>query len=203
MLAWKSSSISCGGRWPMALCSRSELYQLTHCRVSHSTWPGRYPAIAPNWRRAWNEVIPFPDHPPEVRGLIRTTNAIGTFNSKIRRAVMPHGHFPGDEAAAMLIDLALNATSTEVEAISARMAQRQKPTCHHVRRTLPDDTTKCVRAQNSAQARLFIWPGFSSGLEAFFGHGIGYFAGRHAGIIRTSQDLENGIIDRFTFGRRL
>src|SRR6056297_1512702 len=31
--------MSCGGRWPMAPCSRSVLYQLTHCRVSHSTWP--------------------------------------------------------------------------------------------------------------------------------------------------------------------
>ena len=25
------------GRWPMAPCRRSVLYQLTHCRVSHST----------------------------------------------------------------------------------------------------------------------------------------------------------------------
>ena len=37
MLAWKASCISCDGRWPMAPCRRSVLYQLTHCRVSHST----------------------------------------------------------------------------------------------------------------------------------------------------------------------
>ncbi|MDN5939314.1 MAG: IS256 family transposase [Salinisphaera sp.] len=73
----------------------------------------RYPAIAPSWRRAWNEVIPFLDYPPEVRRLIYTTNAIEALNSKIRRAVRTRGHFPSDEAAAKLIYLALNATSTE------------------------------------------------------------------------------------------
>lgn len=73
----------------------------------------RYPAIAPSWRRAWNEVIPFLDYPPEVRRLIYTTNAIEALNSKIRRAVRTRGHFPSDEAAAKLIYLALNATSAE------------------------------------------------------------------------------------------
>jgi putative transposase len=73
----------------------------------------RYPAIAPSWRRAWNEVIPFLDYPPEVRRLIYTTNAIEALNSKIRRAVRTRGHFPSDDAAAKLIYLALNATSTE------------------------------------------------------------------------------------------
>lgn len=72
-----------------------------------------YPAIAPSWRRAWNEVIPFLDYPPEVRRLIYTTNAIEALNSKIRRAVRTRGHFPSDEAAAKLIYLALNATSQE------------------------------------------------------------------------------------------
>lgn len=73
----------------------------------------RYPAIAPSWRRAWNEVIPFLDYPPTVRRLIYTTNAIEAINSKIRRAVRTRGHFPSDEAAAKLIYLTLNATSTE------------------------------------------------------------------------------------------
>ena len=73
----------------------------------------KYPAIAPSWRRAWNEVIPFLDYPPEVRRLIYTTNAIEALNSKIRRAVRTRGHFPSDEAAAKLIYLALNATSQE------------------------------------------------------------------------------------------
>jgi len=73
----------------------------------------RYPAIAPSWRRARPEVIPFLDYPPEVRRLICTTNAIEALNSKIRRAVRTRGHFLSDEAAAKLIYLALNATSQE------------------------------------------------------------------------------------------
>ncbi len=73
----------------------------------------KYPAIVPSWRRAWNEVIPFLDYPPEVRRLIYTTNAIEALNSKIRRAVRTRGHFPSDEAAAKLIYLALNANSVE------------------------------------------------------------------------------------------
>ena len=73
----------------------------------------RYPAIAPSWRRAWSEVIPFLDYPPEVRRLIYTTNAIEALNPKIRRAVRTRGHFPSDDAAAKLIYLALNATSQE------------------------------------------------------------------------------------------
>lgn len=73
----------------------------------------KYPAIAPMWRRAWNEVIPFLDYPEPVRRLIYTTNAIEALNSKIRRAVRTRGHFPNDEAAAKLIYLALNASSTE------------------------------------------------------------------------------------------
>ena len=78
-----------------------------------SALAARSPAIAPSWRRAWNEVIPFLDYPPEVRRLIYTTNAIEALNSKIRRAVRTRGHFPSDEAAAKLIYLALNATSQE------------------------------------------------------------------------------------------
>ena len=36
----------------------------------------RYPAIAPSWRRAWAELVPFLDYPPEVRRLICTTDVI-------------------------------------------------------------------------------------------------------------------------------
>lgn len=76
-------------------------------------WQDGNPAIAPSWRRAWNEVFPFLDYPPEVRRLIYTTNAIEALNSKNRRAVRTRGHFPSNDAAAKLIYLALNATSTE------------------------------------------------------------------------------------------
>ncbi len=58
-------------------------------------------------------MIPFLDDPPEVRRLICTTNAIEALHAKNRRAVRTRGHVPGDEAAAKLICLALNAASRE------------------------------------------------------------------------------------------
>ena len=48
-----------------------------------------------------------------IENYIPVTNAIEALNSKIRRAVRTRGHFPSDDAAAKLIYLALNATSTE------------------------------------------------------------------------------------------
>ena len=91
----------------------AEAAEAALAEFEQSDLAARYPAIAPSWRRAWNEVVPFLDYPPEVRRLIYTTNAMEALNSKIRRAVRTRGHFPSDEAAAKLIYLALNPTSTE------------------------------------------------------------------------------------------
>lgn len=74
--------------------------ELALAEFEESDLASRYPAIAPSWRRAWNEVIPFLDYPPEVRRLVYTTNSIEALNSKSRRAVRTRGHFPSDDAAA-------------------------------------------------------------------------------------------------------
>lgn len=87
--------------------------ELALAEFEESDLARRYPAIAPSRRRAWNEVIPFLDYPPEVRRLIYTTNSIEALNAKIRRAVRTRGHFPSDDAAAKSLYLTLNATSTE------------------------------------------------------------------------------------------
>jgi putative transposase len=50
-------------------------------------WSRKYPAIAPAWRRAWGEVIPFYAFPDEVRRIIYTTDEI----DKALRA--SHGFF--------------------------------------------------------------------------------------------------------------
>lgn len=39
-------------------------------------WGQKYPSIAPSWRRAWQEVIPFFAFPPAVRKIIYTTDVI-------------------------------------------------------------------------------------------------------------------------------
>jgi putative transposase len=76
-------------------------------------WGRKYPAIAPAWRRAWGEVVPFYAFPAEVRRLLYSTNAIEALNAKLRRAVRARGHFPTDEAAMKLLFLVLNRTEKE------------------------------------------------------------------------------------------
>lgn len=73
-------------------------------------WGRKYAAIAPLWRRQWDQVIPFFAFPPEVRRIIYTTNAIESLNSTLRTAVRSRGHFPTDEAAVKLLYLVLRRT---------------------------------------------------------------------------------------------
>lgn len=73
----------------------------------------KYPAIAPAWRRQWEQIIPFFAYPPEVRKIIYTTNAIESLNSKLRSAVRSRGHFPNDEAALKLLFLVLRKISQD------------------------------------------------------------------------------------------
>ena len=70
-------------------------------------WGAKYPSIAPSWRRAWQEVIPFFAFPPAVRKIIYTTNAIESLNRVIRKTTKTRGSFPTDDAATKLIYLAI------------------------------------------------------------------------------------------------
>jgi putative transposase len=74
-------------------------------------WGKKYPAIAPIWRRQWDQIIPFFAFPEEVRKIIYTTNAIESLNSTLRTAIRSRGHFPNDEAATKLLYLALRGVS--------------------------------------------------------------------------------------------
>ena len=67
----------------------------------------KYPSIAPSWRRAWQEVIPFLAFPPAVQKIIYTTNAIESLNRVIRKTTKTRGSFPTDDAATKLIYLAI------------------------------------------------------------------------------------------------
>ena len=70
-------------------------------------WGQKYPSIAPSWRRAWQEVIPFFAFPPAVRKIIYITNAIESLNRVIRKTTKTRGSFPTDDAATKLIYLAI------------------------------------------------------------------------------------------------
>ena len=78
-----------------------------------SAWGRKYAAIAPLWRRQWDQLIPFLAFPPEVRRIIYTTNAIESLNSTLRTAVRSRGHFPTDEAAIKLLYLVLRRVSND------------------------------------------------------------------------------------------
>jgi putative transposase len=70
-------------------------------------WDARFPTISQIWRRNWTRVIPFFAHPPEVRKVIYTTNAIESLNMSLRKITKNRGSFPNDEAALKLLYLAL------------------------------------------------------------------------------------------------
>lgn len=74
-------------------------------------WDGKYPTISHSWRRNWARIIPFFAHPPEIRKVIYTTNAIESLNMTLRKITKNRSSFPNDEAALKLLFLALGKIS--------------------------------------------------------------------------------------------
>src|SRR5215203_1178770 len=70
-------------------------------------WEAKFPMIAKFWRSNWARVIPFFAHPPEIRKVIYTTNAIESLNMSLRKVTKARGSFPNDEAVFKLLYLAL------------------------------------------------------------------------------------------------
>jgi putative transposase len=70
-------------------------------------WDAKFPMIAKSWRSNWTRVTPFFAHPPEIRKVIYTTNAIESLNMSLRKVTKARGSFPHDEAVSKLLYLAL------------------------------------------------------------------------------------------------
>jgi putative transposase len=70
-------------------------------------WDSKFPTISQTWRRNWMRVIPFFGHPPEIRKVIYTTNAIESINMSLRKVTKNRGSFPNDDAALRLLYMAL------------------------------------------------------------------------------------------------
>lgn len=70
-------------------------------------WGQQYPAVTQSWRTNWERVVPFLDFAPDLRRILYTTNAIESFNARVRKLVNGKGHFPTDDAAYKLIYLAI------------------------------------------------------------------------------------------------
>ena len=70
-------------------------------------WGLKSPSIAPSWRRAWQEVIPFFAFPPAVRKIIYATNAFESLMRVTHKTTKTRGSFPTDAVATKLIYLAI------------------------------------------------------------------------------------------------
>ena len=70
-------------------------------------WDVKFPMISKSWRSNWARVIPLFAHPPEIRKVIYTTNAIESLNMSLRKVSKARGSFPNDEAVSKLLYLAL------------------------------------------------------------------------------------------------
>lgn len=70
-------------------------------------WDAKFPMIAKSWRSNWTRVIPLFAHPPEIRKIIYTTNAIESLNMSLRKVTKARGSFPNDESVSKLLYLAL------------------------------------------------------------------------------------------------
>ena len=70
-------------------------------------WVGKYPSIAPTWRRAWAEFTPFCLFGAAIRNIINTTSAVDPLNRVLRKTLKTKGSFPTREAATKLVFLAI------------------------------------------------------------------------------------------------
>lgn len=74
-------------------------------------WNGLYPSISQMWRANWERITVFFAHPPEIRKVIYTTNAVESLNRSLRKVIKNRGSFPNDESAVKLLYLAIKNAS--------------------------------------------------------------------------------------------
>jgi len=89
-----------------------------------------------NWRSNWARVIPFFAHPPEIRKVIYTTNAIESLNMSLRKVTKARGSFTNDEADSKLLFLALRNHCQEVDHAGARLEGRTHRFARHLRKSV-------------------------------------------------------------------
>ena len=109
--SWKERRDIAAALKPIYRAANAELASRELEAFAAGPWGARYPAIAPAWRRQWEQVVPFFTYPLEVRKIIYTTNAIESLHSRLRKAVRVRGRFPSDEAASKLLFLVLREVS--------------------------------------------------------------------------------------------
>jgi putative transposase len=81
-------------------------------------WEELYPAMVKSWRDTWGDFEPFLEFPTDLRKIVYSTNAIESLNARFRKAAVPRGHFPTEQAALKVLYL------TSIE----RRKNRKNPT---------------------------------------------------------------------------
>lgn len=70
-------------------------------------WDEHYPLISRSWRKDWQTLTTFFDHPPALRKVLYTTNAIESLNYSLRRVLKNRGAFPDDASVTKVLYLAI------------------------------------------------------------------------------------------------
>jgi putative transposase len=105
--SWKDRKAVAAALRPIYTAATAEAAAEALEEFAGGHWGMKHPMIAPSWRRAWQNVIPFFAFPPDVRRVVYTTNIIESLNMQLRKIIKNRGHFPSDEAATKLLWLAL------------------------------------------------------------------------------------------------
>ena len=87
-------------------------------------WAGKYPSIAPVWRRTWAEVAPFHAFCAAIRKIIHATNAVKSLTRMLRKTLKTKGSFPTEEAATKPIFLAIRDFEKDGRAVREWVAAR-------------------------------------------------------------------------------
>ncbi len=122
---WKDRKIVASALKPIDQATDDKEAEKARAAVEDE-WGQKYPSIAPSWRRAWQEVIPFFAFPPAGRKIIDTTNAIESLNRVIRKTTKTRGSFPTDAAATKLIYLAIGSFEKTGRAVRQWVAARNQ-----------------------------------------------------------------------------
>ena len=105
--SWKDRKAIAAALRPVYTAATVEAAQQALEAFADSDVGRRAPAVVDVWRRAWNELVPFLDLPPEIRRVVYTTNAIESINYQLRKVSKTRGQFPTDDAVYKILYLAV------------------------------------------------------------------------------------------------
>ena len=89
-ISWKDRKRVCAGLRKIYTASDIEAAE-TALEEFEEVWDHQYPMIGQAWRKRWDEITPFLSFPPEMRRAVYTTNAIESFNARVRKLINGKG----------------------------------------------------------------------------------------------------------------